>query len=689
MREPLNRADRPIGTPAADRLERGPFIRALMNAVVSAEGQATGLAVGLTGPWGSGKSSILNLLEVELESAHPDAIVVRFNPWLFEGTHELVGHFFTEIAGTLNSRSEKLKDLVSSLANYGALLSPALDFAAPGLGALLGGTLGAAQKRIESAKSLNVVRQKTSDLLLKRKVSIVVLIDDLDRLDDEEIRTVARLVRSVADFPNISYVLAYDLGRVIEALGGRGTRGRARGMAFLEKIIQKQVALPALSEGDLRRLLRDGLEAAIPTDGLRPWGVDESRWDQLLTLIFPGVISTPRDLLRAIGEFSALVRMTDGEVDLIDLFGFSALAAKAPDRLEAIRQNPESVVVNPVTERELTRRMLDRIADRESARSGLLLPEGVTPGSPTDELYVSLFPTRHQDDDTDDHPDRLRFRRPLLTALYLGLPSSFSPRRKVLDFLALKSIEEIVAVLNEAKAQDRLDSFLDRLEEVFPTITDFDDQLVWRGFSHFLRKETLDWERRFTVMPGIVDRCEQIIYRSLAARPAPQRNLAPVLDTLLEAGDLELAPRVVRSHSFQYGLFGRQARGTSKFTALSECATEGLMRQAADRFRRRHLGGGLLPALWTLHAVYLTVDVGLWDEECRAQTTLLATVQESLDGLTVLLFGGRYTTDRGSLDKLMNAEEYLRRSRERLNELDANLEDPSLVAAYRKALGDD
>jgi hypothetical protein len=53
----------------------------------------------------------------------------------------------------------------------------------------------------------------------------------VDRVEDEEIRTVAQLVRSVADFPGISYVLAYDSKRVIQALGNgamdqREERGR-------------------------------------------------------------------------------------------------------------------------------------------------------------------------------------------------------------------------------------------------------------------------------------------------------------------------------------------------------------------------------------------------------------------------------------------------------------------------------
>lgn len=60
---------------------------------------------------------------------------------------------------------------------------------------------------------------------------IVVLIDELDRVESEEIRTVAQLVRSVADFPGVSYLLAYDRERVAQALGGENAE---RGQAYLE-----------------------------------------------------------------------------------------------------------------------------------------------------------------------------------------------------------------------------------------------------------------------------------------------------------------------------------------------------------------------------------------------------------------------------------------------------------------------
>lgn len=62
------------------------------------------------------------------------------------------------------------------------------------------------------------MKKTISSKMSERKDKIVVFIDDLDRLDKEEIRMVMKLVRSVADFPNIIYVLCFDNEIVEHAL---------------------------------------------------------------------------------------------------------------------------------------------------------------------------------------------------------------------------------------------------------------------------------------------------------------------------------------------------------------------------------------------------------------------------------------------------------------------------------------
>ena len=55
-------------------------------------------------------------------------------------------------------------------------------------------------------------------MCIRDRLKIVAIIDDIDRLNDEEIRAVFQLVKSLADFPNMMYFLSFDLDTVTHAL---------------------------------------------------------------------------------------------------------------------------------------------------------------------------------------------------------------------------------------------------------------------------------------------------------------------------------------------------------------------------------------------------------------------------------------------------------------------------------------
>src|SRR5436309_3386744 len=89
-------SDRAIKCRDDDRLGRAPFAEALA-AQLAAAAEGEGSVVALMGPWGSGKTSILNMVD-EVLTARGDVIVLRFNPWLFSGAEELVARLLSELA---------------------------------------------------------------------------------------------------------------------------------------------------------------------------------------------------------------------------------------------------------------------------------------------------------------------------------------------------------------------------------------------------------------------------------------------------------------------------------------------------------------------------------------------------------------------------------------------------------------
>src|ERR1700722_1160242 len=95
-------ADVPVSDPKQDQLGRSPFAKALAKTITSMKGQDS-FVFGLCGPWGSGKSSVLNLVNAERESGRSrnKPLVVDFNPWWFSGHDQLLNAFLSQIGAVL------------------------------------------------------------------------------------------------------------------------------------------------------------------------------------------------------------------------------------------------------------------------------------------------------------------------------------------------------------------------------------------------------------------------------------------------------------------------------------------------------------------------------------------------------------------------------------------------------------
>jgi len=147
------------------------------------------------------------------------------------------------------------------------------------------------------------------------------VIDDVDRLDDQEIREVVRLVRLVADFPNTVYLLAFDRARVEAALGSDGA-------AYLEKIVQLPIDLPPISPDDLLTLLFHELDAAIEDLPTGPF--DSGEWQNVFGLALRPLFRSLRDVRRYVNAVPLAVLSVGIEVSLTDVLALEAVRVLLP-----------------------------------------------------------------------------------------------------------------------------------------------------------------------------------------------------------------------------------------------------------------------------------------------------------------------------------------------------------------------
>ncbi|MYS05223.1 hypothetical protein GTW71_01880 [Streptomyces sp. SID6041] len=336
-RSALTAGDDPILDVEGDLLNRSRLA-----SVISDEIQAMnvdrGAVVAITGKWGTGKTSLLNLTANILREQ--DAVqIVEFNPWFFSGTDHLIRFFFDEMARQLKdskTRKTKIKEATVSIADkfnrYSASLSP-LKFI-PGVG----GILDAAQKTSEGVSqaftaSIHEQREEIFEALGKLEGRIVVLVDDIDRLTRQEVRDLFRLVRLSGSFPNVVYLLCFDRGVVERALGEDGLDGAA----YLEKIVKTSIEVPPAADEALASILSGGMSEALAD--ISTFGMDDDRFPDIFWQVVRPLFSTVRDVKRFLASLSLTVRAAGDEVCLPDLVALEAIRVMRPAAHDLVSLN--------------------------------------------------------------------------------------------------------------------------------------------------------------------------------------------------------------------------------------------------------------------------------------------------------------------------------------------------------------
>jgi hypothetical protein len=324
--------DHPIGKKDEDRLNRGAFADRIARVLLGLPRGAS-LTIGIHGPWGDGKTTILNLIRAELV-ASPDAITMDFNPWRFADEASMLRGFFHDIAKvigtTLATKGEEVAKWCESWARRASFLDERIGSAADLLAA-------------KTDVGLEELRSRLSEVLMESGKRIVILVDDIDRLDKHEVHTLFRLVKACADFPNLSYVLAFDDLVVAEALGERyGSADTMAGRAFLEKIIQVPLKVPVAAKEDLRALCFEHVDAALTSAGMTLSQDQATEFVASFDRCVLPRLTTPRAAKRYANGLMFAAPMLRGESDPIDMLLVEALRAFFPEVYDVVRQNQES-----------------------------------------------------------------------------------------------------------------------------------------------------------------------------------------------------------------------------------------------------------------------------------------------------------------------------------------------------------
>jgi len=261
-----------------------------------------------------------SVLMEEAFEKHENVVSVIFNPWRFQSEAHLLGSFFTTLADVLGKAlTTKIEDVGTLFEKYGSLLSVASINIFGGLAQVDLGkgvqSLGDSLSTVE----LDELKERIEKVLMEADKRIVVLIDDIDRLDRQEIQAIFKLVKLSADFENTTYVLAFDEEVVADALGEKyGSGDIEAGRSFLEKIIQVPLHLPPAGKMQLRKAAFEGIDAALDLSGIQ---LDQDKINALVRQFIDGFevcLVTPRQAKRYANALLFALPLLKGEVNPVD-----------------------------------------------------------------------------------------------------------------------------------------------------------------------------------------------------------------------------------------------------------------------------------------------------------------------------------------------------------------------------------
>jgi len=347
------RPDLPISSSKEDLLARAPFARSLAEALIAYEHMES-LVTAIYGPWGSGKSSVINVIlerisELSTDRAKQDRpLIVRFNPWNYSDQNQLIGQFFRSLSVGLrrHDAGEAAKKAGEQLDTYAEFFAPLTLIPDPtGLGNILAVAANAVLKKVGVAlvawgklkeKDLDKVRKELDRLLAKQPRKILIVIDDIDRLNTTEIRQIFQLVKSLGDFPNTIYLLAFDHAIVSSALAQEQL---GSGREYLEKIVQVPFELPVASIDEVHKVLFSRLDELISSNPSDRW--DGTYWGNVFHGGLKHFVGSLRDVNRYVNSLRLAYPMVAEEVNPVDFLVISALQVFEPAVYQGIRDNED------------------------------------------------------------------------------------------------------------------------------------------------------------------------------------------------------------------------------------------------------------------------------------------------------------------------------------------------------------
>ncbi|MGL2963870.1 KAP family P-loop NTPase fold protein [Flavobacterium sp. RSB2_4_14] len=320
--------DSPISKQDKDELDYEETVRKLSE-ILKKDNHKKSFTIGLVGPWGNGKSSVLKMVKKELSKTNKntksDIIIFDFLPYLNHKENDIINEFFTALSNELKPYNGKLSNLITE---YSSKLTDLYENK---------NVLGFIENQVShfDKSAASELYKLINEMLVDINKKIIVFVDDLDRLSKDEILQVLKLIRNTADFRNAFFVVAMDKEYVLKSLK---KSKKIFHSSFIDKFFQLEIYLPEIQKSKLRLLFIDEILKSKLNDGSPLFEVLIKDAVNNHDNLFDDYIKNIRDIKRTVNQLIYDYPTTGGEVNLKDFMNFTYFKLKFPNFVKIITQ---------------------------------------------------------------------------------------------------------------------------------------------------------------------------------------------------------------------------------------------------------------------------------------------------------------------------------------------------------------
>ena len=578
-------SDSPIKTRENDGLNRSVFSTQLAEAILSYT-KLDNFTISLCGKWGSGKTSILNMVVEKIEElskklpSEETPIVVMFNPWNYSDCTQLLNQFFETIRSKIGLEdASNLSAVGNALQKYSSLLEYTTYI--PKIGQYLGPLKSlfesaGAQLQEYATENSGVAQQKEKviEALKAQKQKIIVIIDDIDRLNNEQIRLIFQLVNSLAGFPNMIYVLSFDRDVVVRALEDEQ---QCNGEEYLEKIIQVLFEVPTANKALLNQAFTQMFADIVFNQESPDLTFERDHWDTVFWNCMSPFIRTMRDAKRIINAFEFKHGLIREETNCIDLLAITTLQVCAPEIYNWINQNTERLTGSISSAGSITGEQ-----QKKNEEEYIKLFTHVYPSNPKLMLQIiqSLFPrfgwisnayTRNRDSDNElRKKQKIASKERIARYFSLSLNENELTKQEILNSARNYDSAQLQEYFSELMARDDLCTYLNELLAYIPDLT-LTRRIVL--FDELINLQTKDehYSRKSKLAPTVAQK-SYLCVREILSTNQKEENFA-IIKKQIENMSFETLPvicEVILTIEQAYGRVGSYTENRLQFVSESD-----------------------------------------------------------------------------------------------------------------------